>query len=55
MLGEVEQRRTKVPNTDAWGREYTAVMSPGRDVGVRTGCFKLNLAEVCPGTGVGGV
>ena len=35
--------------------EHTAVACPGDDVRMQTACFKLNLAEACPGIDAGGV
>ena len=33
--------------------ERRAVACPGDDVGMQTACFKLNLAEACPGIDAG--
>ena len=33
--------------------EHGAVACPGDDVGMQTACFKLNLAEACPGIDAG--
>ena len=39
--------------TEVWERR--AVACPGDYEKMQTACFKLNLAEVCPGIDAGGV
>ena len=51
ILGDMEQRRAKVSTHG----EHSAAAYPGRDVGVRVACFKLNLAKAWTGVNIGRV